>query len=479
MERWWNSTVPVAMVLTTLAWASPAQARDTVDQQQATIDFVAPTIALGGATHQRLTQIFTAGVSEPLVAVELSLACNSFPAAVTIEVRSVENGLPGITPLSRTVVSQPLSGGLGTPLYLQDPVLLVAGQQYAIVLSSDADCGVRSGPDGDSYAGGDSYANDDRIPLFPQVWTALTPRRDLPFRTRMGRRADVHMTFEPFPGLWRLTADQQWIQVHPVTPMAMVTGNFDADPTDDVVVDFASAGGLWVLYNRSTWRHLHWLSPAKMVAGDFDNDGQDELAVAFTGYGLFIWDTGVWTQIRDEVPRMMVAGDMDFGAEDLVADFDSDGLDVWDGTRWTSVAPVHPSALVLADLNGFGTNDIVAAFPGLGLWRWSRSMNWQRLHALTPKLLAVADINRNQMRDVVVDFGAGVGIWILRDTNRWTWLHPLTSEGISVADRDGSGRDDLLIDFGSAWGLWQYANDQDWSQVHPYRPTLVSPRRFR
>lgn len=480
MARWCNGTVNIGILLAALAWGLPAEARDVVDQQQTTIDYIAQAIALGGPTHQRLTQIVTAGVSEPMVALDLPLSCNWFSANITIDIRTVENGLPGATLLSHTTGARPRSNNsFGYSFDLQDPVPLTAGQQYAIVLSSDSDCTLLSGPDGDSYAGGDSYANDDRIPLFPQVWTAMMPRRDLPFKTRVGRRADVQMTFGPYPGLWRLTPDQQWIQVHSVTPAAIVTGNFDADPTDDVVVDFASAGGLWVLYNRSVWRQLHPVSPAKMVAGDFDNDGRDELAVAFSGYGLFIWDAGVWTQIRDEVPRMMVAGDIDSGAEELVADFDSDGLGFWDGSHWTSIAPVHPSSLVIATLTDFGGNEIVAGFPGLGLWRWSRSSGWQRLHAVTPKLLAVADLNRSTARQVVVDFGAAYGIWILRDGTRWTWLHPLTSEGISVADRDGSGRDDLLINFGATWGLWQYTNDLDWIRVHPHKPTLVSARRFR
>jgi len=51
-----------------------------------------------------------------------------------------------------------------------------------------------------------------------------------------------------------------------------VTGDLDRNGQEDVVLGLGAAGGTWKWMNDSTWIQLHHLSPEAMVTGNFDGN---------------------------------------------------------------------------------------------------------------------------------------------------------------------------------------------------------------
>ncbi len=51
------------------------------------------------------------------------------------------------------------------------------------------------------------------------------------------------------------------------------------------------------ILSDGAWSQTSGLNPASLNSGDFDGDNQDEIVGDFGETGLFLWDTGSWTQI--------------------------------------------------------------------------------------------------------------------------------------------------------------------------------------
>jgi hypothetical protein len=177
-----------AVAILLLGAASAAQAQ-AVDQEQPLIDGSVGYFVLGGPNNQQLAQVFTAGRTGLLAAVEFPLSCSDDSAgAITLEVRNVEAEVPGDAVLSETTFQPgafPPFWPNDLPEYLRrltlsEPLPVTAGVQYALVLQSlDASCGLAQGPEGESYSGGDGWYRDNG----PWGWGPLGSRFDLPFRT--------------------------------------------------------------------------------------------------------------------------------------------------------------------------------------------------------------------------------------------------------------------------------------------------------
>ena len=59
----------------------------------------------------------------------------------------------------------------------------------------------------------------------------------------------------------------------------------------------------------------------KHAVGDFDGDGADEAAVDFGGSGIYLYDSGSWTDMSAANPEGLAAADLDGNADDeLLAD---------------------------------------------------------------------------------------------------------------------------------------------------------------
>jgi hypothetical protein len=188
----------------------PVAAQAVTDQEQPVIDASVGGFAVGGFYHQYLAQVFTAGVTASLVAIEVPLSCQP-TGTVTVQIVTVANGVPTPTTLSATSVpadafpsSWPDPPSLRR-IYLGTPVALTAGQPYAFTLGADTDCGLFQGPEGDPYAGGDGYAIDDVNGGYGTAWYPLGSRVDLPFRT---------LVEVDSPKLSILHGGEQWICVN-------------------------------------------------------------------------------------------------------------------------------------------------------------------------------------------------------------------------------------------------------------------------
>jgi hypothetical protein len=155
-----------------------------IDQQQPTIDATVGSLAIGGASQQRLAQVVTTGVSGSLVAVRLPVACDA-GSNLVVQIQSVDD----TTPTGVVLTSQTISGATLPPtnppifrnLAFANPVSFVAGDEFAIVVSSAGSCAISQGPAADSYPGGEAFF--ESLPN-PPGWVPLTPPRlDLPFQT--------------------------------------------------------------------------------------------------------------------------------------------------------------------------------------------------------------------------------------------------------------------------------------------------------
>jgi probable HAF family extracellular repeat protein len=289
----------------------------------------------------------------------------------------------------------------------------------------------------------------------------------------------------PGQGTWVLSAEG-WTMVHGLNPIAMVSGDLDANGIDDLVMDFGPDLGLWAWMNQSTWLFLHHLSPSRMIVGDLDVTGGEEIIATFPGAGMWRWADGDWVPFHplDGIPLAIGQFDRTRG-NDLLVDFPGHGLylscnDGYGGQVWSRpIGTLSPSAVVLADLDGDGMSEIVASFTGSGVWAYRYvAGTWTRVHGLDAAHLAAGEIDQTPGMDVVIDFGPQYGIWVLHNGTTWSQLHTLSAESLAVVDRDGSGIEDVIVDFGAPYGVWEYANDSTWSLLHPVSPGRIAAGRF-
>ncbi|MFA4981577.1 MAG: glucoamylase family protein [Candidatus Omnitrophota bacterium] len=96
----------------------------------------------------------------------------------------------------------------------------------------------------------------------------------------------------------------------------MVTGDFDGDNHDEVILDYGEYGiHIWDSNGTPAWTQLHTLSPEDMVTGDFDGDNHDEVILDYgLSYGVYIWDSNgipAWTQLSILSPDDMIMSDFD------------------------------------------------------------------------------------------------------------------------------------------------------------------------
>jgi len=159
--------------------------------------------------------------------------------------------------------------------------------------------------------------------------------------------------------------------------------------------------------------------------------------------------------------------------------------------------------MVTVDLNGDGTDELVAAFPGFGFYAYDSANGWQLINTVIPEFIAACG-NR-----VACDFGATFGLWYWSLANGWEQLNTADPDKMIEADIDGDGQDELIVsfigfglyiyddpgvwtlintaipdgmlsyyngvvcDFGAAYGLWSYSESGGWVQFNTADPDLM------
>jgi len=281
------------------------------------------------------------------------------------------------------------------------------------------------------------------------------------------------------PGLWMLSADASVRLIHGLSPVATVTGDFDGNGRDDLVVNFGGGVGVWIWMNQTSWTFLHGSSPAQMLTGDFDNNGRDDFVASFTGAGIWRWSDGSWVAVHGSTPNRMAVGRVDSNpVDDLVVDFPGAGIwTLFNNSAWGQLHASSSLALYTADLNGNGRDEVLVSFAGAGLWALRDGATWYQIHATNPVRVALGHLDTSTREDLVIDFG-GAGVWTYRNDVTWAQLHTSTTQGIVVVDRTASLSDEIIIDFGAS-GIWQYSNAGIWSQLHTLNPEDISHGRLR
>jgi Ca2+-binding RTX toxin-like protein len=175
-----NFVLASAAVAALMLGAAASASAGTLDQQQT--DGSANPGGIGAT--QSLAQTFTAGLSGALDQVDLDLSKTGAPTdPLFVEIRGVSGGVPGATVLAGQSVPPSSVSPVETfvAISFASPAAVVAGTQYAIVVSSSAaggnGYGWRNGS-GDTYAAG--------IPCFTGgppsgTWTCIST--DFAFKT--------------------------------------------------------------------------------------------------------------------------------------------------------------------------------------------------------------------------------------------------------------------------------------------------------
>ncbi len=231
------------------------------------------------------------------------------------------------------------------------------------------------------------------------------------------------------------------------------------------------------------------ISDGQGIATIIDDDGappipnpQADVAVDFGNTGLWgYYNTGTapaWAMLHNLNPSLItgtqrVAGSLDGNAQgDLLANFPGFGL--WarmNNATWVNVHPFDVTEVETGDLDGNGVRDLVVEFPGLGVWARYNGTTWAQLHPFDVSTLDVGDINGDGVADVIVTF-PGLGVWS-RVAGTWSQVHPFDASNLLSADVDANGQEDLIVNF-PGLGLWLRLNNTAWSQLHGANPTAIA-----
>jgi hypothetical protein len=189
LEEAMKGTCSFVIGLGIVLMASSATAQPPVvivDQMQPVIDSSVGSLAIGGASHQRLAQLVTAGHDGRLETLFLAISCSS--GHLVVDVRNVSGNQPGDVVLAHVVARAaevPAIGAVFHSFDLHGSLSVAAGDRFAVVLDDpEGECTISQGPVGDTYAGGDGFF--EALPN-PPGWVPFSlfasARRDLPFLT--------------------------------------------------------------------------------------------------------------------------------------------------------------------------------------------------------------------------------------------------------------------------------------------------------
>ena len=307
---------------------------------------------------------------------------------------------------------------------------------------------------------------------------------------KVGMDNDLVIDFGASYGLWQWLNNTTWSQIHSVNAKRIVIADIDHNGQPDEVIDFGPQYGIWVRMNNANWVALPGVSANWIAKGDFDNNGQDDLVVDFgASYGIWIYYNGSsWTQIQGASGKQALSADVDHnGREDIVIDFGGT-LGVWaylNGTSWKQIDARSPTWMIKADLDNNGQDDLVMSFgagtgaaqayPGKGIWAYLNGSTWRQIdaRAIASTRAVAIDIDHNGEEDLAVDYGSN-GLWLYKNATTWTKLHSVSAKHLANADLDSNQQHDLVADFGAQYGVFAYMNGVGWNQIHSVTSTGIA-----
>ena len=227
---------------------------------------------------------------------------------------------------------------------------------------------------------------------------------------------------------------------------------------NDLAIDFGDLG-LWGLYNNGPNAPLQAGLPAVPTT---ELELGPPVGMPF------------YAPLHTSNPEEMTNGDVDGnGLDELIADFPGSGVWVWrNNMLWHQLHTANVRAITTGDLDDNGQADVVLDFPAVGTWMYLNDSSWAQLHPLSPTRLMTGDLDGNGKAEVILDF-AGLGVWVWFNNTAWVQLHTSNVDGVAVGDLDGSGQSDAVLDF-PGFGLWTWSNNAAWAQLHPVNPDLFT-----
>ncbi len=140
------------------------------------------------------------------------------------------------------------------------------------------------------------------------------------------------------------------------------------------------------------------------------------------------------------------------------------------GKSATCTVTMDKAKDVTASFGSVRTDALLIDFKPYGLWiRHSSNGVWDRLHSLSPNLLAQSDLDGNGVSDVVFDFKP-YGVWLWMNGKEWMPLldEPLSS--ITSVNLEGNGPADLIVGYGNNKGMWKWSQIQNWTKFFVLSP---------
>ncbi|MCG6860539.1 MAG: CAP domain-containing protein [Chromatiaceae bacterium] len=284
--------------------------------------------------------------------------------------------------------------------------------------------------------------------------------------------ADAFLNFDS--GIWRLSNNTDWYQVHQVEAEHLAVGDIDGNGITDAVVSFDF--GVWRLMNNSSWQLLHESPARALLIADIDGSGKDDVVVSFD-FGLWTWmDNAYWNKMSDVTPDVMAAGDLDGnGKMDLAMSFDFFGLwAVYDSSLWEQLSQESAVDLTAADIDGNGSDDLVVSFE-FGVWVILDTWYWQQLNGYKAIRLASGDLDGNGVDDVISVFDFGIWDWMNNDY--WQQLYGLPATELAVGDLDDNGTDDVVLSFD--FGTWSFMGNSTWTSLNESFASAVAVARTK
>lgn len=301
----------------------------------------------------------------------------------------------------------------------------------------------------------------------------------LPVDTNNDGIDELFIDFGPKYGLYRYDLGT-FTLINSMSPeyTVEVDGNGDStdqmdcsDNQDEAAIDFGAGKGIW-LYDydngNNNLKQIHTVTAESILAADIDADNDidggdgigDELIIDWgTAYGLYKYDSGVYTQLNTVSPELMDKFDLyGFGTEQLVVDYGPGyGLYlIFEGYWHSKIHTLSPLSITIADILGDCKEDIVANFgPAYGLWLWDYG-TWSQINTLAPERVWKANLDGDSMDELIINYGSAHGTWIFNHISGHCKLNNVGAEDVAAADVDADGRDELLIDYGSGYGLYLY-----------------------
>ncbi len=157
----------------------------------------------------------------------------------------------------------------------------------------------------------------------------------------------------------------------------------------------------------------------------------------------------------------------------IAADFGKLGLYSFDQVNgWKGLVAGHNAdKIAVADIDNDGKDDIIASFPGYGLYIHYSAGGWQGLTSHMPKAIV------SGKNSFAADFGKP-GLYSFDQVSGWKGLvagH--NADKIAVADIDNDGKDDIIASF-PGYGLYIHYSAGGWQGLTSNMPEELIASSF-